>query len=137
MELLTSSDKGDFAETMAIAYFTRLGYVVFRAVVRTHLDFDLVLYCDRKFETVQVKYTSNKGTSPGSYIVGLRLRGSNAQGHKTIKTGDEIIYDRLFAITKNGRMFDIPKTIIETIRTGLQIGDGKYSEYEVFLNGQT
>ena len=93
----------------AIAYFTKMGYVV-SSPLNDSQDYDLVVEINEKLYKVQVKTTTIK-TGSGYYQPYIKSCCKNTK-KSYIRYADEFKYDYLFVTADNLESWFIPKTVI-------------------------
>lgn len=111
----------------AIAYFTRMGYVV-SSPLNDSQDYDLVVEIDEKLYKVQVKTTTIKSSS-GYYQPYIRQTCKNTKRNYT-KSATELKYDYLFVTGDNLESWFIPKDKIKKIKTALTLNKD-FDQYKV------
>lgn len=112
----------------AIAYFTRMGYVV-SSPLNDSQDYDLVVEIDEKLYKVQVKTTTVKARSSGYYQPALRQSCKNTK-RNYMKAATELKYDYLFVTADNLQSWFIPKKVISHIRNAVVLNKD-FDQYKV------
>ena len=125
MTIFNTKQKGSYAVGLAIAYYTKLGYVV-SIPLNDSQDYDLIVD-NGKIESVQVKFTGSKGAS-GNYQVSLRsISGTTRKEYKAISDSD---VDTLFVVTNDSNIVILPiKEIV--VRTQITITEDLLIKYGV------
>ncbi len=124
--------QGDLGEASAIEWLTSRGALVMLPFGHSP-DFDLVAEMDGQLLRIQVKTTTQEGTSPAGeqrFIVSVATRGGNQSWNGTVKTLDPSCFDFLFVLTARGRRWFIPSGAIDS-RTAMNLGGPKYAENEI------
>lgn len=123
--MFNTKQKGSYAVGLAIAYYTKLGYIV-SVPLNDSQDYDLIVD-NGKIETVQIKFTGSKGVS-GNYQVGLRsISGTTKKEYKAV--GDTNV-DILFIVTNDSNIIILPiKEIV--VRTQITITEDILLKYGV------
>lgn len=122
---MKSSEKGNKGLSLAIGYFGSNGYTVAIPLTDTQ-DYDLIVD-DGVLHKVQVKYVEHKNKA-GNYDVGLRVMSGTSR--KPAKMANECIYDLLFIVCGNGKMYVIPKDAIKNMNS-----IALYSDYDKYIVG--
>jgi len=120
-----SKTKGTVGVGHAIAYFTRIGWLV-SIPINDSQSYDLVVD-DGTLRTVQVKTTTYK-SKYGIWEVDLRTTGGNQSFHTT-KTFDHSACDLLYVLVDDGESWLIPTTEFSNGST-LSLGK-KYEQYKI------
>lgn len=107
---MNSNTKGNIALGQAIAYFTAELYTI-SIPLNDCQWYDLIIEKEGIFQTVQVKYTSQKAPS-GNYICNLQT--TNPVTGKTLYIVTEKPLDLLFCYCENNDMYLIPIKKIKT-----------------------
>lgn len=107
-EAKTTARQGCIGLAYAIAYYTKCGYAVSIPLIDDQ-PYDLLIEIEGVVSKIQVKTTSIFVS--GSFQVQLK----SSRGNKTeniIKKFDTTKVDRLFALTSNGKCYDIPSSYL-------------------------
>lgn len=118
-----SNIQGNVGLGVAMAYFTKLGYII-STPLNDSQDYDLIVDDHTRLYKVQVKTVYHQSTS-GFYEVELRTRTSRGKG----KDFGDNKSDYLFIYTNDGDEYLIPCDRVQS-RTSLTLGS-KYSEYKI------
>lgn len=102
--IMTTNEKGNIALTQAIAYFAQKQYTV-SVPLNDSQWYDLVIEKDGIFQSVQVKYTSEKSKG-GHYKCSLRTISGTSR--KQIYTLKDHPIDLLFCYCEDCSKFLIP-----------------------------
>ena len=100
---LNSRLQGDFAESVAIQYYTSKGFVVSRPTNHSPY-YDLIVDDGQSLIRVEVKSSNYKSPS-GGFQVGLRTGGGNQSGNYEHKRIDQAKTDRVFIVTSDFCMY--------------------------------
>ena len=119
--------QGSIGLGQAIAYFTKMGYIV-SLPLNDSQDYDLIIDIQDILYKVQVKTTTIKSKS-GYYQPYIRQTCKNTKRNYT-KPGTELKYDFLFVTTDSFENWFIPKNIIENIKTGFVL-NRNFDKYKV------
>ena len=119
--------QGSPGSGQAIAYFTKMGYIV-SLPLNDSQDYDLIIDIQDILYKVQVKTTTIKSKS-GYYQPYIRQTCKNTKRNYT-KPGTELKYDFLFVTTDSFENWFIPKNIIENIKTGFVLNKN-FDKYKV------
>lgn len=101
---MTTNEKGNVAFGKAISYFTEKCYIV-SLPLNDSQWYDMIIEKDNIFQTVQVKYTSQLGSS-GAYACSLKLTSGTSR--KSVYSIKDTPVDLLFCYCANGDMYLIP-----------------------------
>jgi hypothetical protein len=129
---INRGQQGDIGEASAIDWLTRMGAVVLTPVGRSP-DFDLVAYVNGRLLRIQVKTSTQRLTTPTGETrsaVNLVTSGGNQSWNGTARKIDPACFDYLFALTRDGRRWFVPSTMLEA-RSSITLGGPKYSEFEI------
>lgn len=121
-----SKQKGNVGLGLAIAYFTKKGYIL-SLPLNDAQDYDIIIDDGQSLKKVQVK-TTNCISKYGHYCVGLRILGGNSKQNYVHKKANQIVYDLLFVVCGNGDMYLIPKHEIQHITSQICLG----KDYDIF-----
>lgn len=124
---MNSKKKGDVGLGSAIGYFTSNGTPVSIPLTDSQ-DYDLVVELDGVLKKVQVKFTNC--SQNGSFAVPLRIMGGNSKANFVHKSGSDVVYDYLFALTGEGDRYLIPREVFVNNRSTLNLGK-KYDAFRV------
>jgi len=105
----------------AIAYFTRLGFVV-SIPINDSQAYDLVVELDGKLQKVQVK-TSTTDT------IGLRTTGGN-QSFNTTKLFNHNNCDYVYGLIETGESWLIPTSAFSN-KNSIKLTDKKFDKYKL------
>lgn len=123
---MKSKEKGDLAVAKAIAHYVEHDSEVLLPIGDKR-PYDLVIETNGTLKKVQCKFTSSK-TKYGRYQVPLRVMGGN-QSYHTAKSYQEGDFDILFVLTGDGRLYEIPSSVTNGLKTYIVLGE-KYKKYE-------
>ena len=101
---MNTNGKGNIALGKAISYFTEQEYTI-SVPLNDSQWYDLIVEKDGVFQTVQVKYTSEKPYD-NSYCCSLKTTSGSSR--KKLYSVTETPVDLLFCYCDNGWMFSIP-----------------------------
>lgn len=101
---MNTNSKGNIALGKAISYFTEQEYTI-SVPLNDSQWYDLIVEKDGVFQTVQVKYTSEKPYD-NSYCCSLKTTSGSSR--KKLYSVTETPVDLLFCYCDNGWMFNIP-----------------------------
>ena len=121
--------QGSIGLGQAIAYFTKMGYIV-SLPLNDSQDYDLIIDIQDILYKVQVKTTTIKSKS-GYYQPYIRQTCKNTKRNYT-KPGTKLKYDFLFVTTDSFENWFIPKNIIENIKTSFVLNKN-FDKYKVNL----
>ena len=102
---MNSNIKGNIALGQAIAYFTQQEYIV-NIPLNDSQKYDLVVEKNGIFQTVQVKFTSEKAKNNKSYVCTLKTTSGTLR--QKIYSITETNIDLLFCFCDNGEKYLIP-----------------------------
>ena len=102
---MNSNIKGNIALGQAIAYFTKEGYII-SIPLNDSQQYDLIIEKNNIFQSVQVKYTSEKSRNKESYICTLKTTSGTTR--EKIYSITETSVDLLFCYCENGEKYLIP-----------------------------
>lgn len=124
-----SNQQGNVGLAYAIAYYSRLGYIISIPLTDSQ-DYDLVVDNYKQLLKVQVKTT--KFLAPnGNYVVNLTTNSKRIVSSNKVITFDKNSCDILFILTDNGVCYSIPRNLIKAVRA-LTLGN-KYNNCIVKL----
>lgn len=120
---MNTKAQGDIGVAMAIAYYTKAGYVVC-VPFSDNARYDIIVEKDSIFFRVQCKTTRH--LEKGSYVVQLRTSGGNQSWKGTSKkiTADEV--DLLFVYSFDGLWWEFPPNVFHG-KSSLRLGNNKES----------
>ena len=101
---MNTNSKGNIALGKAISYFTEQEYTI-SVPLNDSQWYDLIVEKDGVFQTVQVKYTSEKPYDNSYYC---SLKTTSGSSRKKLYSVTETPVDLLFCYCDNGWMFNIP-----------------------------
>lgn len=119
--------QGSIGLGQAIAYFTKMGYIV-SLPLNDSQDYDLIVEINKKLYKVQVKTTTIKSLS-GYYQPYIRQTCKNTKRNYT-KAATTLEYDYLFVTADNFESWFIPKEKIKNIKTSFVLNEN-YDKYKV------
>lgn len=105
--------QGEIGLALAIAYFTKVGYIV-SIPLCDNQDYDLIVD-NGTLSKVQVKTTKYK-SKYNNYIVALRTCGGNSS-RTTRKMFDNSLTDLVFIVTNSGEQYLIPSKHICSVNS--------------------
>ena len=113
-----SNLRGNIGLTYAIAYYSKLGYIVSLPITDSQ-DYDILIDTETVIKKVQVKTVSFKDKRTGNYAVCLKTN-SGFKNNRTFKDFSENSSDILFVLTEEGICYSIPRDRI-TAKTQLTL----------------
>lgn len=123
-------EQGNIGLGAAISYFTKNHYIV-STPLNDSQDYDLVVDDGKSLFKVQVKTTKLLSKNKNNYVVNLKVGGGNSKQNYIHKLGNDVVYDLLFVLCNDGRMFLIPKDKIYQHKSSLFVGTLN-KEYQVY-----
>jgi hypothetical protein len=124
---MKSKEKGDLVVAKGISYYVENGYEVLLPIGDKR-PYDFVIEKDGNLSKIQCKYAGQK--SPyGVYVASLRVMGGNQSYHtaKSYKKGD---FDKLFVLTGERIMYEIPCSVTNKLKNSINLGKS-YNKYKV------
>ena len=129
---LNRRQQGDLGEASAIEWLTRMGATVSTPIGHSP-DYDLIADARGRLLRIQVKTSTQLAATPRGdqrFVVALATRGGNRSWNGASKTVDPARVDYLFALTRGGRRWFIPASVLDG-RFTIALGGAKYSEFEI------
>lgn len=126
---MNSNMRANIGIGSAIAYFTKLGYIVSVPLTDSQ-NYDLVVDIGG-LKKVQVKTTAYKQRD--KYVVSLATKGGNRSGSGEIKRFDSTCVDILYALTADDEIYVIPTSVVDA-KNQLVLGH-KYAKYLMGARG--
>lgn len=123
---MNTKQQGDVGVAMAIAYYTKEGYVVCYPLT-DNARYDLIVEKDGVISRVQCKCTD--AIEKGSYNVNLRTSGGNQSWSGTIKKISADETDILFVYSMDGASYQFPPEVFDG-RSKIALGK-QYQIYRV------
>lgn len=128
-ECQTYSKQGNIGLSYAIAYYSKLGYIISIPLTDTQ-DYDIIADTGEALLKIQVKTTTCKSVH-NIYQLNLKVSGGNRSGEGKDKTFDQNNCDLVFAMTNDFEFYSIPRKEI-TSKNSISLGD-KWLPFKVTL----
>ena len=119
--------QGSIGLGQAIAYFTKLGYIV-SVPLNDSQDYDLIVEIDNKLYKVQVKTVTYKNES-GNYQPFIRKMCKNTKKSYIVAATD-LEYDYLFITSSDLENWFIPKEEVKDIRNSFSLTE-RFDKYKI------